>query len=274
MTGGVQPAITDQDAQAFWSRVAGRSLPDDCWRWSTTGRVKLAEPGCTLSPRRMAWILLEAELALEPLDEDHVLRLLCVQKRCVNLRHMHRVHKPVRDPDVTSCARGHEMTDENGYRAADGTWVCRPCKREHMRRYRDDPVFRVAQAAAARCYMERHPERSRDDAGSIRGCCRGIEHGWTCRKTSGCRRYPRRTWSGPVARSTARRSIGSSSPVWTLSSTTSAGRMWRRSRGTTVLSTGCGGAVGSPPLRAGRGRASCRSLGSRRCRRGRHDDRR
>lgn len=152
--------IVDDDVQRFWARVEGRGCADGCWIWPTTGRVKLAEPGRSLAPRRMAWLLLEDELGLQRIDGDWVLRTRCGQERCVNPEHMEPVHKPRRDPDATTCARGHAMREDNGYFALDGTWVCRPCKREHMRRYREDPGFRASQAAATRRYMARHPEQA------------------------------------------------------------------------------------------------------------------
>lgn len=65
----------------------------------------------------MAWLLREESLGLRRIDGDWVLRTTCGSERCVNPRHMEPVNKPHRDLDDTSCARGHEMTEENGYRA-------------------------------------------------------------------------------------------------------------------------------------------------------------
>jgi hypothetical protein len=38
--------------------------------------------------------------------------------------------------------------------------VCRPCKRDHSRRYRQDPQFRADQAAASARYIAADPGRA------------------------------------------------------------------------------------------------------------------
>ncbi len=79
--------------------------------------------------------------------------MACGRRACVNPGHMQKGAKPLRRPGSRTCARGHAMNTDNGSWAKDGTWVCRPCKRDHSRRYRQDPQFRADQAAASARYI-------------------------------------------------------------------------------------------------------------------------
>ncbi|MDO4254311.1 MAG: hypothetical protein Q4C81_04075 [Kocuria sp.] len=154
---------TRSDAERFWEKVdksAGAQDGSGCWIWRASSRFGLSHGRSSVTPRRFAWEAMQEELGLEPLTPDLILRMACGRNDCVNPAHMETASKPLRRPGSTACARGHEMNDENGYWAKDGTWVCRPCKRDHFRRYRQDPEFRAMQAAASARYVAADPQRA------------------------------------------------------------------------------------------------------------------
>ncbi|WP_247040234.1 hypothetical protein [Arthrobacter rhizosphaerae] len=151
------------DAERFWAKVdkeAGAQDGTGCWLWSASGRFGLAHGRSSVTPRRFSWAALQEDLGLEPLTQDQILRMSCSRSDCVNPEHMEMASKPLRRPGSTSCARGHAMNEENGYWAKDGTWVCRPCKRDHFRRYRQDPGFLAKQSAASARYIAADPQRA------------------------------------------------------------------------------------------------------------------
>lgn len=79
----------------------------------------------------------------EGLDLDH----LCRVRRCVNPDHLEPVSRRENllrgatfiaiAASKTSCIRGHEFTQENTYRAANGTRQCRQCRRILSLRWAD-----------------------------------------------------------------------------------------------------------------------------------------
>lgn len=151
------------DAERFWAKVDKEAAAQDgtgCWIWTESGRFGLSHGRSSVTPRRFAWEALQEDLDLELLTQDLILRMSCGRGDCVNPEHMEMVSKPLRRPGSTSCARGHTMDEENGYWAKDGTWVCRPCKRDHFRRYRQDPEFRAKQSAASARYIAADPQRA------------------------------------------------------------------------------------------------------------------
>ncbi|MCA4132025.1 hypothetical protein [Arthrobacter sp. M4] len=154
---------TATDAERFWEKVdkeAGRLDGTGCWVWTASGRFGLSNGRSSVTPRRYAWEALQQELGLGSLTQDEILRMACGRSACVNPGHMQKGAKPLRRPGSRTCARGHTMDADNGYWAKDGTWVCRPCKRDHSRRYRQDPQFRADQAAASARYIAADPQRA------------------------------------------------------------------------------------------------------------------
>lgn len=122
--------------------------PTECWRWK----------GCL--SRRYAQVWLDGRmqqasrvvyrLCVGPIpdgyDVDHVTKRGCRFKDCVNPAHLEAVTRAVnleRDPgrrvgsrNLTHCSEGHEYTEENTYRYADGRVACRICRRAWGEKYR------------------------------------------------------------------------------------------------------------------------------------------
>lgn len=84
-----------------------------------------------------------------PLPEGMVPDHLCRQRACVNVEHMEAVtrgenvlrgmHPKMIAFRNETCVQGHAKTPENGYRRANGKWVCRPCRNAYKRRRAESP---------------------------------------------------------------------------------------------------------------------------------------
>lgn len=85
--------------------------------------------GANQAAHRVAWLL-----QVGPIDAGHVVAQSCGDRRCVALGHLDAV--PAGRPLKTRCTHGHEMTDENTYRAPGlgSPRRCRICRRSSARR--------------------------------------------------------------------------------------------------------------------------------------------
>lgn len=137
--GGVTSARAE--AHRFWAKVVcsapqqGHDPASICWLWSGSNTFALHD-GSKISPRRWAWSACAEEIGVEDLSADVILRVQCGTENCVRPSHMRIVWKPHRDLTNATCGRGHVMDEATGYWAKDRSWVCRVCKRDHLRRMR------------------------------------------------------------------------------------------------------------------------------------------
>lgn len=155
---------TATDAERFWEKVdkeAGRLDGTGCWVWTASGRFGLSNGRSSVTPRRYAWEALQQELGLGSLTQDEILRMACGRGACVNPGHMQK-GGPSRCAGraAVPVPAGTRWTPTTATGPKDGTWVCRPCKRDHSRRYRQDQQFRADQAAASARYIAADPQRA------------------------------------------------------------------------------------------------------------------
>lgn len=142
---GGEIQITEDVQARFWSRAA---RGDGCWNWtgakqpSGYGYKAFVRGGrrVSVSSHRIAYYLLVGPVPVG-LDLDH----LCRNRLCCNPAHLEPVTAGEnlrrgegitgRSFRATSCARGHEYTDENTYRPRDGVRICRRCVSLNVRKY-------------------------------------------------------------------------------------------------------------------------------------------
>ena len=137
--------------------------PSGCWEWiggrATGGYGKLTHEGkCTVAHR---W---SYQYFVGPIPEGMQLDHLCRNRGCVNPQHLEPVTPRTNllrgegtwasvNAAKTHCPQGHEYTEGNTYRHADGRRVCIACRR--IRDMRDGPrerrkLYKRAQRSAAK----------------------------------------------------------------------------------------------------------------------------
>lgn len=142
------------EEQRFFAKVKKSRRADGCWTWTATGTFASRKFGRLVRPRRWMWAHVhDGQLP----DSDRIVRVRCGNSDCVRPEHLYLFWKGRRSD--THCSRGHSISDDNGYWLTDGTWLCRPCKRDLARKYREDPEFRAKQVEQSRTYMAEHPEK-------------------------------------------------------------------------------------------------------------------
>lgn len=142
------------EKQRFFAKVKKSRSGTKCWNWTATGTFASNEFKRLVRPRRWMWAYVHGG---QLPDDEHIVRATCGNSKCVKPDHLYLFWKGTRSE--THCSRGHEITDDNGYWLADGTWLCRPCKRDLARKYRRDPKFRAKQVEQSRTYMASHPDK-------------------------------------------------------------------------------------------------------------------
>lgn len=101
--------------------------PGGCWLWN--GRLNVSGYGVfhQTPAHRLVY-----ELLVGPIPTGLVLDHLCRIRRCVNPDHLDPItqEENMRRARLTSCRRGHPLTDENVYvTPSTGARTCRVCKR-------------------------------------------------------------------------------------------------------------------------------------------------
>ena len=134
---------TPIDVDEIWERMlplVNKGAPDGCWQWTGQtdrgGYGKYVWQPDTYITHRIAYQALVGDIP-EHLEIDH----LCRNRACCNpehlepVAHLENVRRGVNAWESGSrvladvCKNGHERTEGNTYRRADGARVCRPCKR-------------------------------------------------------------------------------------------------------------------------------------------------
>jgi hypothetical protein len=125
--------------ERFWAKV---DKSGDCWLW--IGAVKNngygvfgISRGVYALPHRVAL----AGTGVELLD-DHVIDHLCRNPLCVNPDHLEQVpqqenvRRGVQGELKTHCPQGHPWVEENQYARPDGRRMCRICRDERNRTWK------------------------------------------------------------------------------------------------------------------------------------------
>lgn len=142
------------EERRFFAKVKKARRADGCWTWTATGTFASRQFGRLVRPRRWMWAYTHDGQLPGP---DQIVRVNCGNFACVRPEHLYLFWKGRRSD--THCSRDHLITQDNGYWLEDGTWLCRPCKRDLARKYRTDPQFRAKQVEQSRTYMAAHPEK-------------------------------------------------------------------------------------------------------------------
>jgi hypothetical protein len=129
----------------FWSRVAVRQ-PSDCWEWTgcrtALGYGRFGIGKRVVKAHRRAWELVNGAIP----DGLWVLHK-CDNPPCVNPSHLwlgtdaenqHDMSAKGRNHNTrkSRCPKGHEYSAENTLTTVRGTRVCRTCKREANRLFK------------------------------------------------------------------------------------------------------------------------------------------
>ena len=137
------------------ARSPRADLPGSCWVWTgpvaSDGRPVMQVAGNTTSVRRMLY-----DIEFGPLSVRDYLSTACGVGRCVNPHHtLAEGRGPVRGkapPRDTSgydrCKHGHALTPDNSY-LYQGRKMCRVCRAEAERRYRERSVVRAGRERRA-----------------------------------------------------------------------------------------------------------------------------
>ncbi len=108
-----------------------------CWPWPGMLRKGYARVSVNGQLKTMHRVLYE--LAVEEIPEGLELDHLCHNTACINPEHL----EPVTTQEnlarryrlVTACMHGHAYTDLNTAYRADGTRICRQCRRDRSNRW-------------------------------------------------------------------------------------------------------------------------------------------
>lgn len=131
------------DLERFMALV---EVTDTCWLWTGAqdghGYGSFHLDGRTARAHRVAYRFFVGEIP-DGLGLDHVYERGCRYRNCVNPAHL----EPVTNAEnsarwkvlVTECPRQHPYDEENTYYRPNGKRVCRRCRADGMRRWRDAP---------------------------------------------------------------------------------------------------------------------------------------
>ena len=143
----------------------------ECWEWTGTtveGYGTFAgDRGHERNEPEMAHRF-AYELLVGPIPEGLTLDHLCRVRHCCNPEHLEPVtsaentaRSPLTQASInrakTHCHRGHPFSDANLGRNANGTRICRECRRESSRAYRARNAERLRVEARERWRRENWP---------------------------------------------------------------------------------------------------------------------
>ena len=132
-------------AERFKAKVA--HADNGCWIWlaGNDGKYGVFYTGGT--PKNVKAHRFSYELHIGPIPQGLDLDHLCRTKLCVNPAHLEPVTRsenlrravPFNSyPKKSHCPQGHPYSGDNLIVAATGESLCRACRREHSRRYREE----------------------------------------------------------------------------------------------------------------------------------------
>ena len=142
-----QPRVDSRGRRTRWPLAEERfeqryAVVGECWEWdvphpqSGYGTIWDSVAGKNVLAHRWSY-----EHFIAPIPRGLEIDHLCRNRRCVNPAHL----EPVTSGENTRrgywglrthCNHGHEFTDENTMRDKKGSRLCRQCKRERDRAYR------------------------------------------------------------------------------------------------------------------------------------------
>ena len=136
----------------------------ECWIWEgyrdRDGYGLYTYPrGTTNRVHRLMYALEHGLDRADPSFKGKHLDHLCRNRGCVRASHLELVTPKINaergsKATQTHCIHGHEFTEKNTYRKANGTRYCRSCRNERTKNPRD----RAKNAARAREYRARKKE--------------------------------------------------------------------------------------------------------------------
>lgn len=124
--------------ERFWAKVDRRG-PTECWEWrgarQPNGYGHLMVDKRWWMAHRYAYTI-----TLGPIPDGLTIDHLCRNRPCVNPVHLEAItmgENTSRGPSApggrTHCPQGHEYSDENTWREANGKRHCRACHRDRQR---------------------------------------------------------------------------------------------------------------------------------------------